>query len=78
MSKVIQLANSASNILRIDSELGGFELIKENIIKEWANSPSVDKKGREACYRQLKTLSELQRYLRKLVDDGKIEESNNG
>lgn len=70
---VKQLAEAAKNILRIDKELNGFELIRNNIINEWRNSPSTDKEGRENCYQMLHILDELNRLLRKTIDDGTIE-----
>ena len=74
MSKVTQLAEVARNILRIDTELNGFELITENIIQQWRSSSSTDQEGREQCYLQLHALDELHRLLRTTVDNGKIEE----
>lgn len=72
MTDVMQLANIAENILRTDTELNGFELISENIITKWRNSPSTDSEGRELCYLQLHALDELHRLLRTTVDNGKI------
>ena len=74
MTDVQNLAAAAKNILRIDSELQGFELIKHNIIHEWSQSTLSDKKGREKCFRMLHTLGELERLLRKYIDDAKIED----
>ena len=74
MSEVKRLAEAAQNFLRVDSELGGFDLIEKNIIHEWQNSQSNDTEGREACFHKLHILNELRRYLRKLVDDAKVEE----
>lgn len=74
MSQAKRLAEVAQNILRIDSELKGFELIEKNIINEWQSSQSSDTEGRENCFHKLHILKELHRYLHKLVDNAKIEE----
>lgn len=73
-----ELGHQAKRLLEDDLIVEAFKIMETNIFNEWRSTVSADEAGRESCYRQLKGLSELQRYLRKLVDDGKIEEINNG
>ena len=73
MTDILKNAQAAKQILRVE-ELDAFGLIRENLKTKWELSPLSDKKGRNDRYLMLHALNELNRYLRKLVDDGKIEE----
>lgn len=62
----------AKRILESDLFNEALETIRGNLQKEWANSKSGDKEGREEAWRMLKVTNEFERFFINVVATGKM------
>lgn len=70
--KEIGRGQQAERLLNDDLIKEAFELIYANLFDKWHNSPSLDKDGREDCYRQMKALNEFKRHFEHVLRTGKL------
>lgn len=69
-NKEIELAARAQRIY--DDQCERMAVIRQNLHQEWENSAASDAEGREAAWRMLKALNELERSYLTDIDTGKL------
>lgn len=72
MSEAIQDGQEAERLLQHPLLTQAFELIEQDIQKQWLNSPARDVEGREKLHLMVKMLHRLKFQLQSVVENGKI------
>lgn len=72
LEKEIERGRRAKILLENELFVEALALIRENIHREFENSKSMDKEGREDCYRQLKATNEIERHIISVMNTGEM------